>query len=307
MCYGTILSKKVGSEVRQALPPLSPSWYIDKMNHAFLKLRCIVCLLHFFIAFPLIGLQLELDSLLTHFPDEVRSILESAGRAFRYDVTKSGIMIAPNHAALEVIKRTGSSLNPDVMVEGLYLVPYASDTSGIDLHLYNITRRVSEIKQVRYSSSRKKAVVPLFRDVYHTDEIRSRKRLPDPVVNSIPMFDSILLFMKETVLGGGYYNAQYVHDGESLSFTVKNVSVLRSLIKIVDKENFVIHIILFPTEKGYLVYGYCGVVLANRDFIFRIMDPYSAFYKRLYAMVLWVENSLHNTDKQPIIGQELGF
>ncbi len=281
--------------------------YIDKMNHAILRVRCIVFLLPCFIASPLSGIQIEADSLLTHFPDAARIILESEGRAFRYDAAKSGMMLAPNHAALEVIKRTNSRLNPDVMVEGLYLIPYPRGADGINLRLYNITRRVSEITQVRYPSARKKAVVPLFRDVYHVDAIRSRKRLPDPVVDSIPMFDSILLFMEETVLGGGYYNAQYVHDGESLSFTVKNVSVLRSLIKIVDKENLVIHIILFPTEKGYLVYGYCGVVLANRDFIFRIMDPYSAFYKRLYSMVLWVENSLHETDKQPIIGQELGF
>lgn len=267
------------------------------------NLLILVC----WLASPLVANQVALDSLVSDLPKAAIAGLESDGVVFRYDNVGIGILLAPSHPSLAVIEQQNRQLKPDVMVEGLYLIPYPDNVSDIDLNLYNITRRVSRISEVIYPSVRKKALVPLFDRVYRVDNLRARKRLDDPIMNTIPLFDSILIYMKEVVLGPGYYETQYVYDGESLGFSVRNVTTLRSLIKIVDKENLSINIILFPTERGYLVYGYCGVKLANRNLVFRLMDPFSAFYKRLYAMVIWVENSLHGSDKQPILGTELGF
>ena len=166
---------------------------------------------------------------------------------------------------------------------------------------------MSRISEVVYPSARKKAIVPLFEDVYHVESLQNKKPKDDPIVDTIPLFDSILLYMKEVVLGAGYYEAQYVSDGGSLGFFVRNITTLRALIKIVDRNNLSINIVLLPGKHGYVVYGYCGVKLANKRFVFKLMDPFSAFYKRLYSMVVWVENSLLGTNKQPVLGQPLGF
>ncbi len=277
------------------------------MNGVVSGFRISFVLLSLWLIFPLTAKQLDRDSLLANLPGTARSALESDSIAFRYDRSGIGLKLAPDHHSIDVIRQSNRKLQPDVMVEGLYLIPYPQGVRDIDLNLYNITRRVSRISEVVYPSARKKAIVPLFEDVYRVESLQNRKPQDDPIVDKIPLFDSILIYMKEVVLGSGYYEAQYVYDGENLGFSVRNVTTLRAFIKIVDRNNLSIHIVLLPTDQGYLVYGYCGVKLANKNFVFKLMDPFSAFYKRLYSMVIWMENSLLGTDKQPILGNELAF
>ncbi|OQX29898.1 MAG: hypothetical protein B0D92_01320 [Spirochaeta sp. LUC14_002_19_P3] len=259
------------------------------------------------LASPLGARQLNLGNLLSNIPAETVEKLKSEGTVLRYDRKHIGMALAPNHSSLESIKRQYQRLEPNVLSEGLYLIPYPKGVHDIDLNLYNITRRVSKITEVTYQSDKKKAVVPLFDKVYRIQDVQNRRRLEDEIVDSIPMHDRIFMYMKEVVLGSGFYETQYVYDGESLGFFVNNVSVLRPLIKVADKNNLAMNILIFAVEEGYLVYGFCAVNMANMDFISRMMDVYSAFYKRMYAMVVWVENSLHGTDKQPVYGKELDY
>ena len=251
--------------------------------------------------------RISFDSLVRGLPPEVGETLRTTGEVFRFDRTGIGIALAPNHPSLIALGRQHDELDPDAMVEGLYLIPYVDSFEGIQLDFYNITRRISNIAEVKYYSERRKAVVPIFDDVYRIDDMATKRRLEDPIAETIPVFDSILMHMKEINIGTGYYEIQYVYDGESLGFYVRNLTPLRSLLKVVDRNNMMITIVLFPTDLGYFAYGYCGVKLANRNLVFSMMDPFSGFYKRLYAMVTWMNNSLHGTDKPPHIGKELNF
>lgn len=259
------------------------------------------------IGYPLVANQISYESLSKDLPEKALRILESEGIAFRYDRTNRGILLIPNHSILASVQEQNDELAPDVRVEGLYLIPYPDDIEGINLEVYNMTRQVSALSDVMYFSARRKTLTPLFNKVYHIKDIQSKKRLSDPIVEEIPPFDSILMHMKETNLGTAYYETQYMFKNETLRLVIKNVTPLRFLFKLVDKENMIINIVTFPTERGYLVYGYCGVRLSNPKLVFKMMDPFSGFYKRLYAMVTWLSNSLHNTVKQPRIGEELPF
>ena len=249
----------------------------------------------------------DFHSLVNSLSPEITEKLKTDGEIFRFDRSSIGIALAPDHPSLAVIRRQNDQLKPDAMAEGLYLIPYAEGFEGISLELYNITRRISRIAEVKYHSDRRNAVVPLFDKVYRVNSLKDRRRREDPTVDSIPLFESIVMHMKEINLGPAYYEAQYVYDGESLGFFVRNLTPLRSLLKVVDDDSMRISIIIFPTELGYLAYGYCGVKLSNRNLVFKMMDPVSGFYKRLYAMVTWMKNSLHDTQDTPFIGQELDF
>lgn len=253
------------------------------------------------------GEQIDFGSLVNGISPEVVGQLKTDGEVLRFDRAGIGIALAPDHPSLTVIRRENDELQPDAMAEGLYLIPYAEGFRGISLELYNITRGISRIAQVKYHSDRRDAVVPLFDNVYRVKSLEDKRRVDDGGVESIPVFESIVMHMKEINLGSAYYEAQFVYDGESLGFFVRNLTPLRSLLKVVDDENMRISIILFPTELGYLAYGYCGVKLSNRNLVFRMMDPFSGFYKRLYAMVTWMKNSLHGTENEPFIGPELDF
>ena len=250
---------------------------------------------------------LDWESLTDSLPQGVAEQLLEEGEVFRYDQAESGVMLLPHHFSSQVISRQHDQLDPDVLVEGLYLIPYPEGVSDIDLDVYNISRNISSISDVLYYSARREAYVPLFDDVYQVEAPNKRKALPNPFVDEIPNFESIFMHMKEVNLGSGIYEAQYVYDGESLGFFVKNATPLRMLFKIVDGEDLRINLLTYPTEKGFLVYGYCAVKLTNRNLVFKMMDPYSGFYKRLYAIETWFENSLLGTERKPEIGKRLEF
>lgn len=249
----------------------------------------------------------DFHALINRLSPEIIERLKTDGEILRFDRSGIGIALAPDNPSLAVIRRHNDELNPDAMSEGLYLIPYAEEFEGISLELYNITRRISRLAEVKYHSYRRDSVVPLFDKVYRVNSLEDKRRMEDSAVDSIPFFESIIVHMKEVNLGPAYYEAQYVYDGESLGFFVRNLTPLHSLLKVVDDQNMRISIIIFPTELGYLAYGYCGVKLSNRNLVFKIMDPFSGFYKRLYAMVTWMKNSLHGTQDTPFIGEELDF
>ena len=251
--------------------------------------------------------QIALDALIGKLPTEAVTDFEDDGIAFRWDRAGIGMALAPDRPEVTRIRQEHTELEPDILVEGIYLIPYPDNSRDIDLRLYNALRRVSSISNVKYFSARRNALVPLFDKVYRFEEQSPNKALPDSQLSSIPNYDQIYLKMKEINLGPAEYKAQYLYSGDSLSFILKNMTPLRVLFKVVDSSNMLIHILVFPTENGYFVYGYCSVRLSNPRFVDRLMDPWSSFYKRLYAMVVWVENTLHGTDKLPVMGERLGF
>ncbi|MCK5249819.1 MAG: hypothetical protein KAJ98_07635, partial [Spirochaetaceae bacterium] len=165
----------------------------------------------------------------------------------------------------------------------------------------------SSISDVIYLSARKKKFVPLFDNVYAISDMKKKTRIDDPLVGTIPATDSILMHMKEVNLGRAFYRTDYLWDGESLGFFLNNLTNLRAFIKVVGKNNMQINLIIIPTERGFLVYGACAVKLSNSDLVFDMMDPFTGFYRRLYAMVTWIYNTMHGIDRLPDYGDALNF
>ena len=87
------------------------------------------------------------------------------------------LSILPDTPMARQIRERNSNLNPDVFTEGLYLIPYPEGTDGIDLEIYNITRKVSAISEVVYMSARKKAFVSLFDDVYAISDMKKKQSI----------------------------------------------------------------------------------------------------------------------------------
>ncbi len=250
---------------------------------------------------------MELETVLAGVPAAAVETLKTDGEAYRLDRNHSGIMLLPDTPMAHDIRQRINSLEPDVFTEALYLIPYPQGKNSIDLEFYNLTRQVSAISEVVYMSARKNAIVPLFDNVYAINDMKKKRRIDDPLVSSIPSSDTVLMHMKETNLGRAHYQVDYLYDGENLGFFLENLTPLRAFIKVVDRENMQINMIFMPVEEGFLVYGSCGVKLSNANTVFKMMDPYSGFYKRQYAMVTWIYNTMHGTQRSPAIGKALEF
>jgi len=250
---------------------------------------------------------LDLDTALAGLPPAAIEALKSDGEVFRLDREHRGIMLLPDNPMAQNIRLRTAELEPDVFTEGLYLIPYPEGKDSVDLEIYNLTRTVSAISEVIYLSSRKKDYVPLFDNVYAVSDPKKKRRMEDPLVNAIPGEDTVYLHMKETNLGNALYQVDYLWDGEDLGFFMENLGALRFLIKVVDRNNMQISMVFMPTEEGFLVYGSCGVQLSNSKTVFNMMDPYTGFYRRLYAMETWVYNTMHGTDRLPDLKTPLDF
>ena len=91
-----------------------------------LIIRVHFILFFFWLIAPLTANQLDEDALLVGLPEQARSVLKSDSIAFRYDRSGSGLKLAPSHPSLDTIRQLNLNLQPDVMVEGLYFIPYSS-------------------------------------------------------------------------------------------------------------------------------------------------------------------------------------
>ena len=241
-----------------------------------------------------------IEYLTSQLDENEKNILNEHNKVFRYGRERIGLYYTPMVPLADKIAERFNAINPDVTVEALYKVPYPEDMlKGYDrdLILYNIVREVSNITGVQYYSRTKDRLRILFDDVYAVDE--KKKPIEDPVVYSIPEYDSFPIHMKEANLGSDYYLAEYNYDGQDIYFSLTNTSTVRYVIKIVGKDNMQIDLLVMPLEDEILIYGYCGVKLANPGFVNRMMDPFSSFYRRLYAIEIWFSNSLLNENRRP--------
>jgi len=241
-----------------------------------------------------------IEYLTSQLDETERNILAEHSKVFRYGKERKGLYYTPDVPLAGKIVERFTSLEPNVTVEAIYRVPYPADMltgPDRDIILYNIVREVSNITGVQYYSRTKDRLRILFDDVYAVDE--KKKPIDDPVVYSIPEYDSFPMHMKEANLGRDYYLAEYHYDGQDMSFSLTNTSNMSYLLKVVGKQDMQIDLLLMPLEDEIIIYGYCGVKLANPRFVNRIMDPFSSFYRRLYAMEIWFSNSLLNENRRP--------
>jgi len=233
-------------------------------------------------------------------PQTDRDLLIENQIVFRYGTERKGLYYIPDTPMAQKISDRFTSLDPDVTVEALFTIPYPEDLPegyDRDMIFYNILREVSSISGVQYYSRTKKRHRVLFDDVYAIDD--KKKPVEDPVVLRIPEYDSFPIHMDEANLGKDYYLAEYHYDGRDIAYSLTNTSNMSYIFKVVGKENMQIDLLFMPLEEELLVYGYCGVKLANPGFVNTIMNPYSSFFRRLYAMEIWFSNALLNEDNKP--------
>jgi len=242
---------------------------------------------------------ITIEEALPGIPKEVIDELLESREVFRLDRGSEGFKLLPDIPMTQELMKRANEIQPDVLTEGLYIIPYSGSIDEIDIEIYNIARKVSSLSEVTYLSARKKKVIPLFDDVYAISDLKRKKPIDIPPVVSIPASESLLLHMKEVNLGKGYYQVDYIWDGQSLGFFMKNLSTLRSMVKIIGKEEMQITLLILPSDEGFLIHGSSVINLSNSRLVFAMMDPYTSFYRRVYAIVTWIYNTMHSANRIP--------
>ncbi len=248
------------------------------------------------------GWSESLNNYLTGINPGILAALKKDGEVFREDRNHKGLMMLPDNPLSAEVQKAYKAGEPSVVSEALYLIPYTESIHGINTDLYNMILQVRDISRVQYHSSRRDAVVPLFDDVYRIDSLNYKRPLPDETVTEIPEKKEFLIHMKEVNFGPASYTLELTHRNGSLLLNLTNASVIRKVIRVVERRKLSLQLLITPVDEGFLVYGLCGVHLSNENFVTNMLDPYSAFYKRLYALEIWMYNTLHGTARAPRIG-----
>lgn len=233
--------------------------------------------------------------------------LEADGEVFVYDRKNEGLRFVPETPFTTDTILLVSQMDTNVLSEALYLIPYTEEYDGLNLEMYNMLRHVRKIEDVKYFSHRRDAVVNLFEDVYRTEEPSSRKSIPDDSVDVIPPEETLYLHMKEVNFGSAHYRMNLESTEGMLKVNLVNTSVIRKFVKVLDRENMNLQLVIIPVDEGFLIHGICALKVHNKDFIQGKLDTYSAFYRRLYALEVWIYNLLHETEKSPEFGQPFVF
>ncbi len=268
-----------------------------------MKNKKLFILLIFSLLTAASGWSESMNNYLAGINPDILAVLQKDGEVFREDRDHKGLLFIPDNPLSAEIKKVYTNINPSVVSEALYLIPYTEEINTINTDLYNLILQVRDISSVKYYSSRQDAAVPLFEEVYRIDSLNYKKPLPDETVTEIPERKDLLIYMKEVNFGPASYNLELTSRNNSLLLNLTNASVIRKFIRVVDRKKMSLQLLVTPVDEGFLVYGLCSVNLSNYDFVTNLLDPYSAFYKRLYALEIWMYNTLHGTDRTPKMGK----
>ncbi|MGM0432666.1 MAG: DUF6675 family protein [Spirochaetota bacterium] len=212
------------------------------------------------------------------------------------------LMYVPEETIMErTIAQTTIDENT-LFTECLTLIPYPDYFSNLShdeqqLHVFNTLRSVSTQEGITYISYRKgNKPALLIEDSHVTDRIGGRKELEDPVVDTLPRQDRLIIYQRDTSFRKNYYEYQYRTSGEEIFQQVTNKTDMRvwGLIPAVRKDAMDINTSVLFTDEGMLAYSLA--VAPNQKSVIKILTirvhlP-SAFQRRMVAVQEWFVDQL---------------
>jgi hypothetical protein len=165
--------------------------------------------------------------------------------------------------------------------------------STYHLKIYNILRSISTLKEIEYYSASRKRMRIFFYDAYAIESPDNRKRLEDPLVESIPLNSTIHTYMMDSSLGNYVAQVHYHYHYDYFMMSIQNQTTLwRFIIPMVQPKKLNMLVLIVPWEDQLLFYGLCYVNATN---LFGIADAKTAsFYNRLIALFGWFRNNFEH-------------
>ncbi|TVR05611.1 MAG: hypothetical protein EA403_02085 [Spirochaetaceae bacterium] len=219
---------------------------------------------------------------------------EQQGLPFRY---------LPRVDTAATVREGFASMRPTVVNEVLYLLPGPTRSDGsafasrseLLLSLGNTLRAVSTLSGILYGTN---VVSVLFEDVYAIDSLQSRRRLPDPVVASLPRESTTLIHLVDSNFGTSYFSARYTAAGDSVGMAMTNARNLSyGPIPLVGPQRLRFQLLAVPVDEALLLYGV--VALETAPMLWRMVDLSAAFERRIRALADWFVQQTYPTSNPP--------
>ena len=221
----------------------------------------------------------------------------NAEELFEYNYIGPGgsLSLLPNRDETRSIIDFYEENEPAYAVEMLYEFP--SDGSVDWKELYYRLRSISRLGDVIYFSEHAGEYRKMFPRAYVIKSSSSKKPVSDYDVNTEFADTEIYALLEEVVLGSGKYKINYRIKEDSIKISLQNITNLRRIIKIVDKEEFYLDFLFFNDNGRLKVYLFGAYTLKN-EFVIRkfLVYPYSTLAKRVYTIFISLIGDFHGVE-----------
>jgi len=229
---------------------------------------------------------LTLEDVLPQLTPQERAELREKKELVYYSEGAPDFRFLPSIPLSQRVKTYFQGFSPNVGDEALFLLPYPSQgTTPTLLSLYNRLRAVSTLSGIQYRSSKAKGMRVLFSDVYAVKDLKSKTKIPDPLVQIMPPEDSFPIHLVDANFGSEYYEASYLARDNAIIFGLKNLTSLKYIFPVIGAERFRTQLLIIPLDTELLVYGVAAVEAS--EMVRSLIHLPSAFYKRMEALKNW--------------------
>lgn len=261
---------------------------MKQSHYSILAFLSVLALLALAIPLPAQALSVEeLRSIEPTLTAEQAKTLLTTGSLSRYLNGHDTAQLVPDCSVAAGVRADMSSVAYTTGVETLYLSKDdAEDTPETMLRWYNALRSISTLKGVKYYDLLSGTMQTLFSQSYAVDSLTDRKRIPDPLVTSLPAESTITIMQDDSRFGSNYYRVRYRTAPGAISMTMTNLTALKVLFfSVVAPSDMQMHLVVLPWKGERLFYG--SVVAKASTMLGLGGMVREAFHNRVVALYGW--------------------
>jgi len=231
----------------------------------------------------------SLQNILHNLTEQQLSELNSNGEITRYFFDNETPDFLFDTTFSNQILSDIKKLNLNIGVESVYF--FKTDQNVTLLDIYNTLLSISTMEGIDYYSQTRKKYRTLYTSSHVITDKTDTNQVPDPVINILENSKQIYIEQTDTTFGKNIYKTTYRTDGNLIWLEMTNETPMKySLIRMVDKENISINLLVKKTDTGIIFYG----ITSAKTFSFLGIEKKKkeSFYNRIKALYNWFINSI---------------
>jgi hypothetical protein len=248
------------------------------------------------IALPLRAWTVELSaqdlkSVVPGLTNAEAELLAQKDKVTHFFESKGHPRFVPASSLAAGVRREYRTVDHTIGVEALFIMKPGNDGHNAEmLRWYNILRSVSTMKGIEYYSVTRRRTRVLFRNSYVIDNPEDQRRLPDPLVTSIPASSTLTIKQDDSTFGEALFQLHYTAARDAISLSMVNLNTFHLwFIPVIGDHHMILQLVLVPYKGNLLFYGgvevktisLFGLQNATRDSLVNRIDALHKWFEVL--------------------------
>ena len=214
----------------------------------------------------------------------------------------SPVLLPHDPEVFQFVTETRNKLNPNMMVEALYLYkkpePFHTSAASWDEEqrtgIFNQILAISTLTGIQYFSASRNTMRTFYEFSGVIDGPQTRNPLPDPVFANLPETLSLYARQRDLTFGDNIYRYDFVNTGDAVFFVQENITALSyGIIPAIGRGSLRSVMAIIDCGDAILIYA---VSMARAASLPGMGERISnSFNNRMNAVLKWFTGMLDNT------------